>query len=278
MDSDQSQLERVQPKVQPPLVMAHRGNSAHAPENTMPAFEQAVQMGVDVLETDVHWTKDGVIVVSHDADVARVSDGEGLIEDLTWQQLSQLDFGYRFTPDRGKTYPWRGLGVRILQLRELLTAFPTMRFNIDIKPKSPQSLAQFIEELTAADAMHRVLVASFHRRVLKQFRKAWPHFPTSASPMETARLVAGSFLPGVAPVKPHYVAVQIPLRWKRWTVAQPRLIRAAHRRHLDVHVWTVDDPAWMMKLREIGVDGIFTNEPAAAMEVFGRTSLRREHP
>ncbi|GMA58636.1 hypothetical protein GCM10025858_31390 [Alicyclobacillus sacchari] len=130
-------------------VIAHRGASRSALTNTLPAFRLALDMGSDVLETDVHWTQDGVLVVSHDDVVDAVSDGHGRIADMTYAELLRLDFGYRFSPDAGKTFPFRGQGVRIPTFRELLDGFPNCTINVDIKPRDAR-VSELIKIVDAA--------------------------------------------------------------------------------------------------------------------------------
>ena len=108
-----------------PKVVAHRGDSAHFPENTLHAFESAYAMGVDVIETDVHLSKDGEVVIWHDPTLDRNTNGSGMIEEHTLAELKKLDAGYTFTKDGGKTFPFRAQGVQLCTLR----------------PKLPQPLA-----------------------------------------------------------------------------------------------------------------------------------------
>ncbi len=250
-----------------PMVLAHRGDSAHAPANTMPAFVKAVEAGADALETDIHWTKDGHIVVCHDDVVDWVSDGTGAIRDKTLDELKQLDFGYRFTPDSGQTHPYRGQGVTIVTLRELLCEFPTVRVNMDVKPKEPVSLKSLIAEIYQCEAEFRVLVASFHQEVLQRFRQMNARIATSAAVSEVARF----WLRVQFNLKPShnlpYQALQVPNKASRLKVVTPRFVKAAHASSQKVHVWTVDDEWEMKQLLALGVDGIVTNDPQLAVRV-----------
>lgn len=251
-----------------PTVLAHRGDSLRAPENTMPAFDLAVRTGTDGLETDIHWTRDGVIVVAHDPDVARVSDGHGFISEMTYTELRRLDFGYRFSRDGGKTFPYRGQGVQIPRLSELLCTFPGIGVNVDIKPKRPPSLRDLILEIHACRAVHRLMVASFHHRVLRIIRSMSPCIATSASPSETLRALLhvrlhlasdGNRVP--------YRAVQVPMEMYGIPLTTPGFIEWVHRHQATVHVWTVDNGKEMRRLFELGVDGIVTNRPELALMI-----------
>src|SRR5215213_3160249 len=133
--------------LRPTLHIAHRGGALLAPENTLPAFQQAVaRYRTDMLELDVHLSRDGELVVSHDPTLERCTDAEGSLAERTLAQLQQLDAGYHFSPD-GQHFPFRGQGVRLPTLREVLRAFPGLRLNVEAKPDVPG-----IE-----DAMHALL-------------------------------------------------------------------------------------------------------------------------
>ena len=119
-----------------PLVMAHRGDSANIPENTVQSFEDARKLKVDVIETDVHITKDNKFVLFHDKSVERTTNGQGLIADLTLAQLKQLDAGYQFQTPGEEDYPFRGKGFRIHALEEILPLFPEVRFNALVNRRS----------------------------------------------------------------------------------------------------------------------------------------------
>jgi glycerophosphoryl diester phosphodiesterase len=246
--------------------MAHQGSCTKAPSNTLPAFEIAVREGADVLETDMHWTKDGCIVLCHDETVDRTSNGEGPIKDFTLEELKQLDFGYRFTPDGGKTYPYRGRGIQIPTLREAVQAFPDIRFNIDIKPSRPVYLRRFIREICELGAESRILIASFHHHVLQRFRALNPSIATSASVRECGhfcvRLWAGLDKQRRMP----FDAFQVPVDAFGIPVITKRFVECAHRVGKKVHVWTVDDPKTMVELLKLGVDGIVTNRPDVAVQ------------
>lgn len=247
-----------------PLVLAHQGDSANAPANTMIAFEEAVAVGADALELDIHWTRDNVVVVSHDATVNRLSDGQGAIRDFTLSELKRLDFGYRFSFDGGRTFPYRGRGVTIPTLREVLEALPHVRVNMDIKPKQPASLKQLLVDLDATRAFARVMIASFHHRVLQVVRQIAPSLATSASPLEVARF---RFWPSSYGRHVPFQALQVPVRYGGLTVVTAGLVASAHACNTQVHVWTVDDAHEMNTLLRLGVDGIVTNRPALGVRI-----------
>ena len=172
-----------------PRVVAHRGDSINYPENTLPAFLSAVKMNIDVVETDVHLTKDGVLVIWHDPTLERNTNGSGTIESHTLEELKKLDAGYTFTKDGGKTFPFRGKGVQICTLSEALEACPEQRFNIDLKSKEIEIVDVFIDTIRKHNAENRVCGASFHLSNLKALRKKAPDILTSITTLEVIPLL-----------------------------------------------------------------------------------------
>lgn len=253
-----------------PLVMAHQGGADLAPSNTMAAFRNAAQMGVDVLELDVHTTKDGVVVVIHDATVDRTTNGVGSVHDLTLSELQKLDAGYRFSPDNGQTFPFRGQGVAIPTLQEVLSAFPALRINIEIKQADPpmeQAVAELIQQ---AGAQNRVLVVASNLDVIERFRALMPDVATGASESEVRGFFYAQTLRVSAFYRPTADALQVPENFGSIQVLSPHFVQAAHAREVAVHAWTINDPEAMRRLLAMGVDGIITDRPDLALEVLGR--------
>lgn len=253
-----------------PLFFAHRGGSKLAPENTMEAFRAAVEdWEVDVLEMDVHCTRDGELVVIHDDSVDRTTDGRGAVADLTLREIRALDAGARFVDLAGE-HSFRGRGVLIPRFPDVLDAFPGVRMNVDAKGKG--ATARLLEAIRASRAEERVLVAS-----VRDEGRADRHGyrgPTSASRRQIRMFYYLHRLPGGGPYTPRTDALQVPFRWQGRQVTTPRLIREAHRRNLPVHVWTVDDPGVMSALLSWGVDGIQTDRPDLLAEVLCRETGR----
>ena len=273
-----------------PLVMAHRGDSANIPENTVQSFEDARKLKVDCIETDLHITKDDKFVLFHDESVERTTDGEGLIANLTLNQLKQLDAGYQFQTPGGEDYPYRGKGFRIHALEEILPLFPEVRFNVDIKDKNahvPQLLAELLHDLNVEE---RVMVGSFHQKQVKCFRKYTTATPTSAGPLEVLKFwwkskgwirkhlkLASEILPDLQQQEKNqitvfgkplpYVALQIPEGFSFLRLITPPFIRFAHEMGIAVQVWTINDPLEMRKFLDWGIDGIFSDNPAVLIEV-----------
>jgi glycerophosphoryl diester phosphodiesterase len=231
-----------------PLAFAHRGGAYHPEieglENTLAAFTHAVDLGYTYLETDVHVTSDGVLLAFHDTVLDRVTDRTGAIADSTYEEVQQALIGGR---------------EPVPTLGELFDAFPSARFNIDLKSEgSVEALAAFIEE---RKAWHRVLIGSFSARRMEAFRRRTQgRVATSAHPLEVVAFVlspSGRLARLLTRGRP--VALQIPHRQGPLTVASGWLVRRAHAAGVQVHVWTIDDPIEMNTLLDRGVDGIMTD-------------------
>jgi glycerophosphoryl diester phosphodiesterase len=252
-----------------PTVCAHRGDSARFPENTLPAFRSAAEAGVDCIETDVHLTRDGECVVWHDDSVDRMTDGSGKIGEHALEELRSLDAGYGFSPDGGASFPYRGSGIRIPPLDELLAELPEMRFNVDLKEPDPRLVERFAETVRSYGAEHRVLGASFSHRALTMLRQHLPELATSFSKREAASFLLRHKLR--LPAGRHAgLILQVPVRFSGITVVTPGFVRRAHAAGLFVQVWTVNEEAEMELLLDMGVDGLFTDDPALLLDLLRR--------
>ncbi|MGD9926090.1 MAG: glycerophosphodiester phosphodiesterase [Sphaerochaeta sp.] len=256
-----------------PRVIAHRGDSAHFPENTLSAFLSACTLGVDVIETDVHLSKDGQLVIWHDETLDRNTDGSGRVEDHTLSELKTYDAGYTFTPDNGKTFPFRGKGVQLCTLREALDACPNQRFNIDLKSKDPAIVDTFIEVIHSTQATQRVVAASFHLPNLKLLRKKAPDILTSVTTLEVVPLLALQKL-HLLSGKTHPIIFQVPTRQWGIEVITPSFVKTMHNRGSIIQVWTINDEAEMRRLYQMGVDSVMTDKPALAIKVARELGLR----
>ena len=258
------------------LVIAHQGGEGLRPSNTMTAFANAVALGVDVLETDVHATADGELVLMHDDTVDRTTDGSGTLREMTLAEVQALDAGYYWTDDDGQSYPYRGQGLRVPTLRELLTAFPQMRFNVEIKEQEPpvaEPLCSLIRELGMAEQM---LVASFNEAAIVAFRQACPEVATSMVQAEIIPFFALSKLWLGATYQPQVEAIQVPefrggiVPWGDLRVVNGRFIRDAQHHNIEFHVWTVNETNDMQRMLDWGVDGIITDRPDRLLALLGR--------
>lgn len=229
--------------------LAHRGGALLPAnlgiENTIAAFAHAVELGFRYLETDVHATRDGVLVAFHDSNLLRVTDMDISIADVTAAELSQIRIGGR---------------EPIPTVDELLEAFPDCSLNIDIKADAATvPLARAIDGHAATD---RVCVGSFSPARIQRFRRLMPDVVTSVSPAGVGSLLLGRV--GSDRRRPARV-YQVPLTHRvagvELRVVTPARVRAIHRAGRKIHVWTVDDPEVMHELIDWGVDGIVTDRP-----------------
>ncbi len=252
------------------IVFAHRGGSRRWPENTMLAFQNAADLGVDALELDIHSTADGELVVIHDPFVDRVTNGSGAVHDYTLAALQRLDAGYWWTEDGGRTYPFRGQGITIPTLADVFGAFPHLWINIDIKQANPPIVQPLVALLHACGVVAQVCVGSFHTATIAAFRRACPAVATAASLPEAQQMLVlsklglGRFYRGGA------VAMQLPEVERRLRVITPGFVRTAHRHRTAVHVWTVNDVPQMRRLIDMGVDGLMTDYPDLLLKLLGR--------
>ena len=227
-----------------PIAFAHRGGASEVPENTLPAFEHAVRLGYRYVETDVHVTADGVLLAFHDDVLDRVTDRTGVIGELPWSEVREAKVG----------------GVEPIPLLEdLLGTWPDLRVNID--PKHDAAVDPLIDTLRRADAAVRVCVGAFSDERLARVRAALPGICTALGP-------AGSLQLGLAAARAQEVdeleapCAQLPPTYGDTAVITTELVNEAHDRGMQVHAWTIDEPAEMTRLLDLGVDGIMTDRPA----------------
>lgn len=256
-----------------PLFFAHRGGSLLAPENTPTAFDRGASLGADALELDIQETRDGELVVIHDTTVDRTTGASGPVAAFTLDELRRLDAGYRFSPDGGATFPFRDQGLTIPTLREVFARYPGLRVNIDLKESNAARERRLWELIQEHEAQDRTLVASGdeHAPIVRFRALTAGHVATSASGDEIRNFLFCSWGGVTRWMRPAYVALQVPETWRGVRVVSPRFIAAAHRRGLDVHVWTVDDAGAMQRLLAWGADGVMTDRPDVLAQVMGRS-------
>jgi glycerophosphoryl diester phosphodiesterase len=253
-----------------PIAIAHRGGAEEAPENTLEAFGAAVALGYRYLETDAHVTRDGVVVAFHDPRLDNVTDSTGAIAALSIAEVESADAGYVFSPDGGRTFPFRGRGVRIPRLEQVLLRWPQVHVNMD--PKADACVEPLVAVIDRLGAWDRVGVGSFSDRRLRRVRAlSCGQACTSMGP----RAVAVARVASLRGRMPRQGAdcVQVPLRRGPLPIVTARFVQAAHRASLPVHVWTIDDESTMHALLDLGVDGIMTDRPRLLRDVFGARGL-----
>jgi glycerophosphoryl diester phosphodiesterase len=260
-----------------PLVLAHQGGEWLFPSNTMLAMEGAMALGVDVLEMDLHATRDGVLVLIHDDTVDRTTDGTGAVKEMTFAELRQLDAGYYWTDDDGASYPYRGQGIVIPSLEEIMIAFPGMWLNVEIKQQEPSITGATCDLIRQYGMSERVLLASFHQVVMEAFRAACPEVATSmiAAEIRPFWILNTLFLGRLYQPPANAHAFQVPERSTlpvlgEVQVITPRFVRNAQRHNIEVHVWTINETADMERLLATGVDGLITDRPDLMLELLDR--------
>lgn len=240
----------------PPRIIAHRGLATEAPENTLLAFVTALALGVTHLETDVHATSDGVAVLSHDPDLARLTGRPTAIASTSLAALQRIDLG---------------ADQQVPTLRETLRAFPDARFNIDIKADA--ALQPTIDAILRERAVERVLVTSFDDARRKAAVAALPGVATSPSSRGVVLAALASRAPTAGLRRLGFRdidAIQVPERYRGVPIVTGRLVEAAHESGVEVHVWTIDDADDMRRLFALGVDGVITDRADIGLEVLTR--------
>lgn len=248
-----------------PVLYAHRGASAELPENTIEAFLRALEVGATAIETDVHCTRDRHVVISHDPSGERAAGVRARIRDATLADVKRWDVGLGARARR------RGAAARfeVPTLEEALAALPGVPFNVDIKQHGQEAAAAVVSAVRRAGAAERVLLTSFDAATVGHVRWLGYEGPTGLGQGEVMRLLALPFeVLRRYPLKGR--AAQIPLRAGPLRLDTPRLIDKAHRLRIEVHYWTINDPAEAERLLALGADAIMTDDPQRIAPVFTR--------
>lgn len=265
-----------------PTNIAHAGAQGHAPDNTLEAMEIAVEQGAHVLEMDLQLTADDVLVLIHDGTVDRTTDGTGRVRDMTLEEVKELDAGHTWEDDRGET-PHRGEGIEIPTLEEVFEAFPEEWMLLEMKTDSGQEIVRALVDLIHEhDRGDRTIVASFDLDYLVEFRDLMPDVPTNMPEAEGRTFhvlhMTGAYRWWTPPAQ----FLQSPIDYEDFLifdevrVVTPALVRASEHRGIDVHVWTVNEPAEMHWLLNLGVHGILTDHPDRFEDVLAARELAAE--
>jgi len=243
-------------------VIGHRGNRAHAPENTLQSLLEAVALGADALEFDLRLSRDGQLVMFHDATLERTTDGEGLLAQHTLAELKTLDAGAYFTPDGGRSFPWRGRSVRVSSFDEVIDGLPRDLPCI-IELKTPAATEPLRQAVRRHGIERRIIVAGFDAQSTRPLRGAG--FALGASTRDVVALLPAALLHLRA--KPRHVqALCIPQRWHGLPVPIAAFARALRGSGTVIHVWTVNDVAEAQALWAAGVQGIISDDPGLMLQ------------
>ncbi len=249
-----------------PMVIAHQGGDGLMPGNTLEALQHAVGLGADVLEVDVQASGDGQLVLLHDDTVDRTTNGTGKVRDMTLAHLQSLDAAYRW-PYEGRRFPFRGQGLVIPRLQEVLDAFPQARLNIELKALTDAEVVALCGLLKSARAEQRVLVASFRADVMSSFRAACPDVATSATPGEVRWFLVLSRLGLTRLFRAPAQAFQVPRRSSGFELLTRSFIRDVRARGIFLDAWTINTREELRQMAQLGVTGIITDRPDLALAV-----------
>jgi glycerophosphoryl diester phosphodiesterase len=218
-------------------------------------------LGASYLELDVHSTKDGVIVVLHDAAVDRTTNGTGPVREQSWDRVERLDAGYRYTVD-GRSFPYRGQGARIPTLESILRGFPGSCFNIEIKQEDPPIVDRVFDVLQRTGTIDRTLLAAEHHAIMERIRTASSGaVATSMSAVEVAQFIESLAANDWQGLEMPAQAAQIPCAFAGVELVTRDSIDALHRLDCEIHVWTINNPSEIERLLDLGVDGIMSDFP-----------------
>ncbi len=250
----------LDPLAQP--VIGHRGNRARTPENSIESFASAVAAGVDAIELDVRVSRDGVLMVIHDVRVDRTTNGSGLVSQLTVDELRALDAGANFTPDSGRSYPFRGRSIRIPTFDELVEAMPRDLAMI-VELKTVAATTPLLEAIRRHDLWSRVIVAGFDEETTRPLRNLG--IALGACTPQVASLL----LPSLARrriARLPYQALCIPPTYKGVPLPIKSMARAVRSSGTVMHLWTINDPRDARKFWDAGVQGIISDDPVLMLK------------
>ena len=256
-----------------PIPVGHRGASGERPENTLPAFRLALTQGAQILETDTHPTKDGVPVLLHDEALDRTTDGTGSVHDVTLEELQQLDAGHHFVAEDGRTF--RGQGIRVPTLEEVLRELPEARLNIEIKSGDRSFVERVVRMVEDAGRSDVTLLTSARDDLIAELRAVLAETGVKTAVGASAGDCI-AFVKAAASGEPPpagVMALQIPDDFGGRPLVTPELLDFAHRHDVHVHVWTINEPAEIARLLDLGVDAVMSDHPVRVVE-----EIRRRAP
>ncbi len=244
------------------LNIAHRGGRGIAPENTLYAFSNALKVGADVLEMDVHLTKDNHLVVIHDETVARTTDKTGEVKNFTLKAIKELDAAYRF--QENNQFPLRKTGITIPTLEEVFSAFPKVRMVVEIKPREAVNLStqKMCELLTKYNRLDLTLIAAFSNDTIAAFREVCPAGQTVSPLEDSLEFLFLHKLNLLDFYSPDHIAFEIPPSvFESISIYTPAFLKEANQRNISVHLWTINDEKEMQLYIADGAQGILTDYP-----------------
>jgi glycerophosphoryl diester phosphodiesterase len=246
-----------------PRIIGHRGAMGEAPENTFASFKKALDDGAPFLELDVHGSSDGEVVVIHDETLERTTNGVGLVRGFSLRELKALDAGHWFSPDGGKSYPYRDRRTEIPTLKEFFLEFPDARAIVELKQARPSVVERVIEVIRELGTEERVLLATEKDEIMTAIRQELPgRIATGFSSGEVTTFFRWAIGGRKVDYTPPGQALQIPRKFQEHTLVSRETVGAARDLGIELFVWTVNEVEEMKELLDLGVDGIITDYPA----------------
>jgi glycerophosphoryl diester phosphodiesterase len=238
------------------------------------SFRAAAAMGAAYIELDVHMTRDGEIVVAHDEHLVRMCGVNRKIQEMAYSEVAEVDAGRMFTRDGGVSFPFRGKGIGVPRLADVLAEFSGLRLIVEVKQIAPSIVAPMLDVIERAEMLRRVLVASEHQEPLDEVRKLAPEIPTNFSYLESGMFMQ-AMVAGGANYRPPGAALQIPRAYESWPLVTPESVEFARRVGVEVHVWTVNEESEMGQLLDMGVDGIISDYPQRVLDLIRKRAASR---
>ncbi len=261
-----------------PATFGHRGAAGNAPENTLVGFQAGLDRGADVLESDIHLSRDGVPVLIHDPEVDRTTEGKGAVADLSLAELMELDAGHRFVGSSAGDFPFRGREIRIPSLEAAFADFPGARFNLELKGGGERLASEVLRLVEKFDRPSRTLLTAGDDLQMAQLRSAIEDTGCAVAIGACTSDAAGfarAALQGSSP-PPGVMALQVPAFFGSTPLVTRPFVTFVHSHGVPVHVWTIDDEAEMESLLDLGVDGLITDFPGRMKTVLERRRTRGE--
>ncbi len=258
-----------------PIVIGHRGAAGVCPENTLLSFETALASGAQILESDIHLSKDGVPLLLHDPTLDRTSNGSGLASQSTWSEIRVLDAGGRFENEAGE-HPFGAQGIAIPSLEEAFERFPDAYFNLEIKCPGAVGIRATLDLVERFDRSERTLIAAGEDAIMRDLRAALlSHAATPALGASLEEIIGSvtSALNGTA-MPEGVMALQVPARFADKPLVTGAFVDHAHAHGVEVHVWTINDLEEISALLDLGVDGIITDHPGRMHDWLARDGRR----
>ena len=239
-------------------VIAHRGGRGLRPGNTIEAAVNAINLGSDVIELDVHLTADQILVVRHDDNINTTTNGTGLIRFMSAEDIGQYSANFHSVDFPNKKFRE---DIKVPTLESMFEKLPNKRYLIELKPKDELTADALCTLVTKSQLEDQVIVGSFHSETLKYFREQCPIVPTSIGQSEMVWLVLLERLKLGHLFKTESYSIQVPVSYGGYRILSPSLVDLAHSLNMRVDVWTVNSPEVMKEVISMGVDGVITDYP-----------------